>query len=298
MEIPAPAFSQHWTALRHQCRRVTHAVRNIPLSMRVGETVHSARLHELRPYQVAPGWRIGVHTHSFYEAHLFVSGLAYYTTTSEQPVGQDSVVVHGPGIPHAWLVGDVPVLRLVLWFDLAPVAALPADASWPVWPDVLTEAALLLHDAGAGYAGWADRAVHRMTILFSRLLALGAAEGDMSHVAGARESLVKNAEQFMRDNLAQPLTLADIASHVGLSVSSVAHQFSREIGQPPMARLFGLRMTRAAELLMDTTQSLAAIGGHVGMPDPSYFCRRFREHYGVTPGQYRRRLAHHPTDAV
>jgi iron complex transport system substrate-binding protein len=75
-----------------------------------------------------------------------------------------------------------------------------------------------------------------------------------------------------------------------MSESGIAHLFARAVGQALMDRFFCLRMDRAAELLLDSDSTLADIGAQVGMPDASYFCRRFHKHFGLTPMRYRATL--------
>jgi AraC-like DNA-binding protein len=50
-----------------------------------------------------------------------------------------------------------------------------------------------------------------------------------------------------------------------------------------------LRLQWAAHRIIETDDSIADIALEGGFADQSHFTRRFREHTGLTPGQYRRR---------
>ena len=58
-----------------------------------------------------------------------------------------------------------------------------------------------------------------------------------------------------------------------------------------MAYLARLRAEHAANLLLRSDQSIAAIGRTVGWPDQNYFARRFRDHYGLSASVYRARFS-------
>lgn len=281
MTVHGKPIPFYWPELRRLCLRISHTVRSIRLS---GCTVE---LNDVRPYQVEAGWQIGVHAHSFYEAHLFLDGTGRYNLGGERPVTPGTVVCHPPCVPHTWRA-DSEMRRIVFWFRVEPLLPLPVPAQWPCWPELLTEFTFLLNDAQEVLPGWRDRLQFRMGTLLSRILTLAEWNEPASPLEPApTASLITVVEDFLRDNLAQPVTMTDIAAHVGVSVSSVSHQFSQVAGEPIIQRLNTLRLARAAELLVETDDPISAICPRVGIADPSYFCRRFRNHFGSTPDVYR-----------
>lgn len=56
-----------------------------------------------------------------------------------------------------------------------------------------------------------------------------------------------------------------------------------------MATLNRMRLERAAGLLVGTRMTVAEIAAHVGIDDPNYLARRFRQQFGVTPSAFRLR---------
>jgi len=233
-----------------------------------------------------PGWKMGVHAHSFYEANVLLEGAAVYASEPPQRLAPGHLVFYSPHTPHAWGTPDCECLRLVLWFQVEPDITVPMPPAWPCWLEQLDEIARLLAVAEAAAPGWPDQAAAWLGVLISRLLTLGAqpvAQTHETHLIGPIDS----ALQFIEDNLDRPLSLTDIAAHAGMSVPHLTRTFKRTTGESVLERLINLRMDCAAVLLTETDAPLISIARQVGMPDVSYFCRRFHRHYNATPMAYR-----------
>lgn len=271
--------------LRRLCRRITRAVPEISLAG------HRVLVHEIRPNNIQVGHHVREHIHSFYESHVVLEGSARYLTGGEQAMGPGGTLLHGPHTAHEWQEPDAPCLRLLIWFTLEPVVPVPRPAQWPIWPDLLWDVALLLAEAEQMGRGWHYRATARLTVVISRLLTIADWPADAQATTVARTDLAEVVDQFLRDNLARPLTLLDIADQVGASQRTLCRQFQEQTGNTVMEHLFTLRMDRAAALLAETDAPLYDIGDAVGMPDPSYFVRRFKQHFHTTPHVYRQQVA-------
>lgn len=95
--------------------------------------------------------------------------------------------------------------------------------------------------------------------------------------------------QYMTSNLADDIRIEDIANHVCLSPSRLAHLFREEIGINMLRWREDQRVIRAKLLLQTTQESIARIGRIVGYDDQLYFSRVFRKRVGVSPSDFRRR---------
>ncbi|MFJ5143078.1 AraC family transcriptional regulator [Streptomyces sp. NPDC088707] len=90
---------------------------------------------------------------------------------------------------------------------------------------------------------------------------------------------------------AAPWTIELLAAEAGVSRPTLARRFTALVGRPPMAYLTWWRLTRAAALLRDTPDPLAAVARRVGYSTPYALSHAFRREFGTTPGQYRAGLA-------
>ncbi len=276
-----PTGAYRLADLRQWCRNITAILQPMTLAG------HRLVVHDVHPHLLPTGYTVREHVHSYYEGHVVLEGNATYIMGTPQPLGPGSVLLHGPHRPHTWQTTDDTCLRLLFWFSLDPVVQPAGDLTWPVWPDALWDVALLMLDAQATASGWQQRVQARTGVVISRLLAL-ANWPEMPEPEEAPEpTLVEIVEGFMRDNLARPLTLEDVAGHLGVSTRTLCRQFQRLAGVTVMEHLLTLRMDRAAELLTNSDTKLAVIADQVGLPEPSYFCRCFRHHFHTSPKRFR-----------
>ena len=86
----------------------------------------------------------------------------------------------------------------------------------------------------------------------------------------------------------EPMTVAELAQHVHLSPSRLAHLFKEAVGESPIQMLLRLRLRQAARLLEYSTLSVAEIAAEVGFDSQFYFARQFRELFAMSPTGYRR----------
>ncbi len=101
---------------------------------------------------------------------------------------------------------------------------------------------------------------------------------------------VSGALLFMEENLHRSsLTVADIASQVGLSRSGFSRLFRAETGSRAGRMLLRMRMELAGDLLVrERALLLKEVAARIGFPRADVFARVFREWFGVTPSEFRR----------
>ena len=75
---------------------------------------------------------------------------------------------------------------------------------------------------------------------------------------------------------------------MNLSPSRLAHLFRSQTGQTPQQFVERERITRARQLLLLTSRTVAQIAGEVGYENPFYFTLRFKKHTGFSPTEWRR----------
>ncbi len=69
--------------------------------------------------------------------------------------------------------------------------------------------------------------------------------------------------------------------------SAFAARFHERVGEPPLQYLARWRMSRAAELLRTTAESVSAIAARVGYESLPSFSKAFRRWQGTSPAAFR-----------
>ena len=103
-----------------------------------------------------------------------------------------------------------------------------------------------------------------------------------------RDKRIEKALALLEQDLSKYWTVELLARAVGLSRPVFAREFVRMLELSPMRYLARRRMQVAAELLLNSDQSLADVAGHVGYRSEFAFGRAFKQHFHVAPGTYRR----------
>jgi AraC-like DNA-binding protein len=96
---------------------------------------------------------------------------------------------------------------------------------------------------------------------------------------------VRRAVEYLRANLAEPVTLDELAAHAALDKFHLARAFRAQVGLPPHAYLTHLRIRRAKELLAQGVRA-SELAPRVGICDQSQLTRHFRRIVGTTPARY------------
>ncbi len=96
---------------------------------------------------------------------------------------------------------------------------------------------------------------------------------------------------LLENEYRQNWTLAKISKMVAMAPSTLLPVFRDVTGSSPIEYLLHVRLSKAAERLLKTNDSIGEIANHCGFADSNYFSRQFRKHYGCSPRQYRGKKA-------
>ncbi|MDT0464216.1 GlxA family transcriptional regulator [Streptomyces gibsoniae] len=96
------------------------------------------------------------------------------------------------------------------------------------------------------------------------------------------------ARTWALEHLDEPLALADLARHAGMSLRTFARRFREEVGLSPGRWLIQQRVVRARHLLESTDLSVDQIAGEVGFATGASLRQHLHAAIGVSPQAYRR----------
>lgn len=104
---------------------------------------------------------------------------------------------------------------------------------------------------------------------------------------GLAPAVLRTLMAFIEENLASPLTLAELALQAGLSEFHFARMFKQSTRLAPHQYVMQRRMAKAEQLVRYSTQPLTDIALACGFNSSSHFSHRFKSVYGVTPSTLR-----------
>jgi AraC family transcriptional regulator len=104
---------------------------------------------------------------------------------------------------------------------------------------------------------------------------------------GLPEASLRTALGYVGDNLAEDLTLAEIAREVGMSPYHFSRMFKLSTGLPPHQYIMRRRIERAKALLTNTDLPVGMVAQEVGFASSSHFAQQFRRLTGVSPRSFR-----------
>jgi len=111
---------------------------------------------------------------------------------------------------------------------------------------------------------------------------IGLADGSIAHIS--------RAIGWMREHVADPVAVADLARISGMSVSTFHRHFRAATSMTPLQWQKALRLREARGRLLTGAAGVAEAGYAVGYGSPSQFSREYRRAFGRPPGQDVREL--------
>ena len=108
------------------------------------------------------------------------------------------------------------------------------------------------------------------------------------------------ALQYIEEHYCDPITVGEIAAHLGINRSYLHRVFKSLTGVSIQSYLLDYRIRQACILLRSTDLSVRVIAHSVSFIDPLYFSRIFRQKVGISPSQFRKAtsLSPNPLPAV
>lgn len=106
---------------------------------------------------------------------------------------------------------------------------------------------------------------------------------EMGWLGAIADPRLGRALRAMHADVAQPWTVAQLARVAGMSRAAFSAEFTRRLGQPPLAYLRTWRLTIARTALIRGDTTVAYMANKVGYTSQSAFAHAFRRAFGYSP---------------
>ncbi len=235
--------------------------------------------------------QIDSHTHPWYELALVPCGNCCLTVEhSVYPVRAGDLCITRPGQEHGMRGTGSPwsvLFACVTALEPQEAASVLMSRTHPVLPGCGVLAGLyhqMVSEASERAVGWQARAAMlcaELIIGAARIASPGAtvaAPADNPEVEAARVLIECTARADLR--------IAEVAAHVGLSVSALQRQFRKVLGQSVGEHIREVVMHRAVRLLGDQRCSVIQTAEMLGYKSRQHFSTAFHQAFGVPPSAY------------
>lgn len=154
---------------------------------------------------------------------------------------------------------------------------------------LVTQRAANLVNAVTGIATEAEGVYEDLVAQFM-LAVIEAHAGDGARFPGRSvDAKIRRAVQMLRARAHENPNLNDVAAEIGLSRSRFFERFKLSVGASPQQYLDWARLAIATDLLVNSTTPLGHLAQELGFSEQTQFNRFFRQHMGLSPGEFRRR---------
>ncbi|MBP1125300.1 MULTISPECIES: GlxA family transcriptional regulator [Pseudomonas] len=109
----------------------------------------------------------------------------------------------------------------------------------------------------------------------------------LKHLLGTQQPKLQEVVALMEANLEEPIELDDLAAYVQVSRRQLERMFQRYLFCTPSRYYLKLRLTRARQLLMQTSLSIVELGVICGFVSTPHFSKCYRDFFGVAPSDER-----------
>ncbi|MDP4133322.1 MAG: AraC family transcriptional regulator [Bacillota bacterium] len=140
-----------------------------------------------------------------------------------------------------------------------------------------------------------------LTALFlSQILAIGTkltlsqlSPGGSVNLDKAVPPNLKKAIMFIKQNLAQKISLEDLCLYCSVTKQQMIRYFKTDLKTTPMQYILQLKIDRAKELFLSYPHlSVKEVANEMGFEDAHYFSRAFAKISGESPGTFKSRVHH------
>ena len=104
---------------------------------------------------------------------------------------------------------------------------------------------------------------------------------------GASQPKLVEAVELMESNIEEPMSLDELARHVGISRRQMERIFQKHLNCVPTRYYLELRLRRARELLLRSPKSIVDVAFSCGFVSAPHFSKCYRDFFGKPPREER-----------
>ena len=225
------------------------------------------------------GHSYGPAVRSYWLVHFVVSGMGYYKIgDSEYNVGAGEMFVIPPGVETYYKADDVNPWNYI-WIGFTSSGPLPLKLSDTIRSPEALEIFNLIKSQTDYNASTGAFLTARLWDLFALLLGREEAPADY----------IETALKIIHSEYMYDIDVKRLSERIGLDRCYFSTIFKKKMGFSPKQYILNYRMSVAASLMLNRGTSVSVTANSVGYSDIFNFSKAFKNHYGVSPSEYKKR---------
>ena len=253
-------------------------------------------------------FQVNLHSHNFYE-FLFchtAAGAEYLVGANRYRLQKGDVILIPPGISHRPLLPEQltePYRRDVLWISQELMEQM--EKNLPEEERIGAQEYRLLRTAGTRWEfigelfhngvrefeeqapGW-EEIVLGNTIQLLVYLRRAVQDRSAAPLKAEKPDLLNQVLIHIEEHLSEKISLGDIAKLFWVSQSTISQTFRNKLGVSFYRCVTQRRLIAAKNLIIEGLP-LESVGQKVGFSDYSSFYRAFKQEFGISPRQFRKK---------
>ena len=263
----------------------------MPLGEYSGTTIQRLRVQNLllTENRFPPNLSIEEHSHAYPHFTIMLDGGFTETYEFDEFICEKGDVLIVPeGQPHTDVIGPNGAHSLSVEISRSLVKFLSSESTLLTSPKVINDQTtkarilalkrLFIHDQSPSHFELHSAAMQVILGVFQ-----ATESDDKSTMPDWLSGVLKELDS---DSYHIP-TLKHLAQQAGVSTAHLSRIFRNALGQTIFEYHRQRRLIAASGKIVSTSDSLAVIAAEVGFCDQAHFTKSFKQHFGITPSEYR-----------
>ena len=266
----------------------------------IKSTVYNPQLEYIDYSKFENDWNSQLHSHSFMELALAVGGSGTLLIEGERfPVETGSLIIIPPnkthtefsakddaleyyilGVRNMTLVEEVKFGEDKEFQPVLPLGGLDTSVK-AVFVDILNE----MKTQRVGYEIMVQSLLLKLSAMIVRLTDLKPS----FHITEEMKRGCAILKEYIDAHYADKITLEELSQLSCISKFHLIHEFSKYVGNSPIAYQLKCRIREAKYLLSSTDSPISDISYALGFSSISHFSQRFKMEEGCTPFEFRKK---------
>lgn len=153
-----------------------------------------------------------------------------------------------------------------------------------IWENIDRLFVMALEESTMKAPGWETALAGSSMILMVQIARVAASDAN-ANVQLERTDLLTGILSYVENNLAEKITLEDVANRFFVSASTVTHLFNKKMNTSFYQYVLRYRLWKAKNLILEG-MPMEKVAAQVGFNDYSAFYRAFKQELNMSPRQY------------